>query len=107
MVAAVAPGAVVPGFLVAAVLAAQERELGGGGGGELAQPGRDEAGLAVAGQAGDADAGEAPQRQGPGGAEAVPADIQHIREVGAGGGGGAPVPGERPRQTGGREGPAQ
>src|SRR5260221_5978719 len=78
MVAAVAPGAVVPGVLVAAVLAVQERELGGGGGGELAQPGRDEAGLAVAGQAGDADAGEAPQRQGPGGAAGGPADIQPL-----------------------------
>ncbi len=60
LVAAVPPGAVVPGFLIAAVLAVQERELRGWCAGELAQPGGDEAGFAVAGQAGDADAGQAP-----------------------------------------------
>jgi hypothetical protein len=52
LVAGVAPGAFVPGFLVAAVFAVQERELGGGCRCELAQPGVDEAGFAVAGQPG-------------------------------------------------------
>jgi hypothetical protein len=45
LVAGVAPGAFVPGLLVAAVFAVQERELGGGCRCELAQPGVDEAGL--------------------------------------------------------------
>jgi hypothetical protein len=81
LVAAVPPGAVVPGFLVAAVLAVQEGELGGGGRGELAEPGGDEAGLPIAGQAGDADAGEPAQRQVPVAAEVVAADIQHIGDV--------------------------
>jgi hypothetical protein len=45
LVAGVAPGAFVPGFLVAAVFAVQEGELGSGCGGELAEPGVDERGL--------------------------------------------------------------
>ena len=66
LVAGVPPGAVVPGFLVAAVFAVQQRELRGRGRGELAQPGVDEAGLAVAGQPGDADPGEARAAGGSG-----------------------------------------
>jgi hypothetical protein len=83
----VPPGPVVPGFLVTAVLAVEQGELGGGGGGELAEPGRDEAGFAVAGEPGDADPGETAQRQVPVVAEVVPADVQHIgnvRQIGAG-----------------------
>jgi hypothetical protein len=45
LVTGVPPGAVVPGFLVAAVLAVQEDELRRGCGGELAQPGVDQRGL--------------------------------------------------------------
>ena len=82
LVAGVAPCAVVPGFLVAAVFAIQEHELRGGGGGELAEPTGDERCLAVAGQARDADAGEPAQREIPVVAEVVTADVQHGRPVG-------------------------
>ena len=61
LVTGVAPGAVVPGFLVAAVFAVQERELRGQCGGELAEPRGNQRGLAVAGESGDANAGEPAQ----------------------------------------------
>lgn len=78
LVAAVLPGPLVPGLLVAAVLAVQERELGRRRGCELAEPAGDKGGLAVARQTGDADPGQPAQRQVPVVAEVVPADVEHI-----------------------------
>src|SRR5262249_24718319 len=75
VVAGEQPGAVVPVGVVAAALAVDERELGGGGGGQLAEQGEDEAGLAVADQAADGDAGDAGEVEVAVGAPFVAADV--------------------------------
>src|SRR5262249_19565183 len=81
LIAGVAPGAMVPGFLVAAVFAIQERELRGWCGGELTQPRSDQRRLAVAGEAGGAEAGEPAQRRVRVVAEVVTPDVQQGRPM--------------------------
>ncbi len=89
------PGTVVPRLLVAAVLAVEQRKLRSGGGRELAEPTGDERGLAVAGESGDADAGEPAQRQVTVVAEVVAADVEHVGDVGFPGSGRALAGAER------------
>ena len=95
LVAAVAPCAVVPGLLVTAVFTVKKHELRGWRGCELAEPAGDEGSLAVAGKAGDADAGEAAQRQEAVVTEVVPADVDHVRDMWLVGAGRAPLRAER------------
>ena len=76
-------------------LPSSKRELRGRCRGQLAQPRCDQRGLAVAGQAGHADPGQAAQRQVPVGAEVVAADVEHVRVVRGVGAGRAPLRAER------------